>query len=129
MTARASADAAAAPQPGGQIHAREVDCWRLEPHVCRACFARVVSAPLPGGGRLYQCSSCGIEAEGHRAAVVCACGIKLRKARRSGGSAATLVDAGVRCHENRRRSIEFPALFTASFGGAQADADEPQPDP
>lgn len=95
-------------------------CWRLEPHVCRACFARVVSRKH-GDGRLYQCTNCGAEAVGTKPAVVCACGLKLRRRKGDGRSAETLVDAGVRCHENRRISPEFPSRYTASYGGAQAE--------
>ena len=32
-----------------------------------------------------------------------------------------LVDAGIRCHENRSRSPEFPAVYVASYAGAQAE--------
>lgn len=96
---------------------------RLEPHCCRSCFGRIASFPAAEGGdnRIYQCTNCGLEASGHKPGVVCACGIKLRKRKGDGRSAETLVDAGIRCHENRRVSPDFPSLFTASFGGAQAE--------
>jgi hypothetical protein len=97
------------------------DCWRLEPHVCAVCFARVASCPDgDDGDRLYRCTNCGVEAVGHRPAVVCACGLKLRRAG-ANGTTGTVQDAGIRCHENLSRSPEVPALFVASYGGAQAE--------
>lgn len=94
---------------------RKSDNWRLEPHVCRACFGRVASRELDDEGmaREYVCTNCGLSAEGARVSVICACGTKLK----SGKSAQK--DAGLRCHENRARSPEFPALYAASFNGAQ----------
>ncbi|BCP56240.1 hypothetical protein K32_48570 [Kaistia sp. 32K] len=114
-----------APGTNGQEQgsARTRDGWRLEPHCCRACFARIVSRP-DDAGRLYQCTNCGAQAAGHKPDVVCACGTKLRRHRGDGRSAAQLVDAGIRCHQNKRVSPEFPALFVASYGGAQAADDE-----
>ena len=50
-----------------------------------------------------------------------ACGIKLRKAKGDGRTSEVLVDAGIRCHENRSRSPEFPAVYVASYAGAQAE--------
>lgn len=95
---------------------------RLEPHICRACFGRIASFPAAAGdARVYQCTNCGLEAAGHKPSVVCACGMKLRKRKGDGRSAEVMVDAGIRCHENRRVSPEFPSLYTASFGGAQAE--------
>lgn len=90
--------------------------WRLEPHCCRACFGRIASRP-DGDRRLYHCTNCGAEAHGERADVLCACGTKMRV----GKHGSTYRDAGLRCHENRARSPEFPSLYTASYGGAQAD--------
>lgn len=90
--------------------------WRLEPHVCRACFGRLVSRPADDadeGQRLYHCSNCGLEAEGHKPSALCACGTKLRKGK------GQFVDAGLRCHENSAKSPEFPAEIVASYGGAQ----------
>lgn len=97
--------------------------FRLEPHVCRACFARVASFPAADGdARVYQCTNCGLEAEGHKASAVCACGIKMRKVKGNGRTAVVMVDAGIRCHENKARSPEFPSLYTASYAGAQSGA-------
>lgn len=96
---------------------------RLEPHVCRACFGRIASeiSCEETGARRYFCACCGLDAVGHKASAVCACGLKLRKARGDGRSSAVLVDAGIRCHENLARTPEFPALFVASYAGAQAE--------
>lgn len=94
--------------------------WRLEPHVCRACFGRVASRPAgdeDSDHRIYACTNCGLEAEGARASVLCACGTKIR----SGVQKGRYVDAGLRCHENRARSPEFPAQYVASHAGAQTE--------
>lgn len=127
MSVREQQDSLADGHGAAEKRARARDCskisgMRLEPHVCRVCFGRIASFPAADGdGRTYQCTNCGLEAQGHKASVVCACGIKLHKRKGDGRSAATLQDAGVRCHENRRVSPEFPALYVASFGGAQAE--------
>lgn len=93
----------------------------LESHVCRSCFGRVASEIhcKETGERRFFCTNCGLEAIGHKPSAVCSCGLKVRKARGDGRSSTVLVDAGLRCHPNRRRSPEFPSLYTASFGGAQ----------
>lgn len=106
-------------------HARETQhepdsSVRLEPHVCRICFGRIASR-RQGDGRIFECTNCGLTIPGVRPSVICACGIKIRKARGDGRSSVTLVDAGIRCHENQARSPEFPALFVASYGGAQSE--------
>ena len=89
--------------------------WRLEPHVCRSCFSRIVSRPLDEDDdkRLYHCPNCGMEAEGSRASVLCACGMKVRKGKNA------WIDAGVRCHLNQARSPEFVSVYTATHSGAQ----------
>lgn len=92
------------------------DNVRLEPHVCRSCFARISSRPVDGG-RLYQCTNCGLEAEGASPAVACACGIKLRKPKGNGRSSKAQQDAGIRCHANPSPSPEFPSLYVASYTG------------
>ena len=113
------------PPPGSdrktRARARAPEPIRLEPHVCRACFGRIASEPAADGQRRYFCACCGLEAVGHKASVVCACGIKLRKAKGDGRTSEVLVDAGIRCHENRSRSPEFPAVYVASYAGAQAE--------
>ena len=89
------------------------DECRLEPHVCRECFARLVSFPVGGGLRRYFCPNCGAEAEATSADELCCCGIKIRKPGRS-GKAAVLVDAGVRCIPNPDPTPLFPSLYVAS---------------
>lgn len=93
------------------------DGLKLEPHVCRSCFGRIVSKKTKDGLRHYFCTNCGLSADGHHPRVICACGIKLRKTKTDGRSSFVMVDAGIRCHENRHRTPEFPAEYVASFGG------------
>ena len=95
------------------------DGWRLEPHVCRSCFSRLVSKPADDDDhhRLYHCPNCGLEAEGTRASVLCACGTKIRRGKGS------FADAGLRCHANSNPTPDFPHLFVATVGGAQAVSD------
>ena len=93
------------------------DGLKLEPHVCRSCFGRIASKKNENGTKHYLCTSCGLAADGHHARVVCSCGMKLRKSKSDGCSSYTMVDAGIRCHENRHRTPEFPAEYVASFGG------------
>lgn len=83
---------------------------RLEPHVCRHCFGRLVSAPAPGGARSYVCSNCGAAARGDAPDVLCACGLKLR----NHGPGPRLVDAGLRCQPNPNPRPDFPSLFVAA---------------
>ena len=94
--------------------ARDGETWRLEPHCCRVCFARIASTKLEHGGRLYVCTNCGLEGEG-KPSSVCACGIKLRKARADGRSGEAMIDAGVRCHENPEPSPANPSRYVASY--------------
>jgi hypothetical protein len=123
MKSRISAEPA---QPGaGHTPARargtEGDSgWQLEPHCCRVCFGRIASRKVPDG-REFECTNCGARGVGNKASVICACGIKIRKYKGDGRTAAVMVDAGIRCHSNKRVSPEFPALFVASYGGAQAE--------
>lgn len=88
--------------------------WRLEPHVCKSCFARLVSSQVAGSElRLYQCTNCGAEAQHSNADALCCCGLKIRKMGRN-GKAGAMVDAGVRCIPNPEPSPLFPNLFVAS---------------
>lgn len=100
-----------------QSDTKKNDGWRLEPHICKKCFARLVSRPVADavtpGLRTYQCTNCGLEAESAKADAVCCCGIKIRKAGRN-GKAGALVDAGVRCIPNQEPTLQFPNLFVAS---------------
>jgi hypothetical protein len=112
----------AGPQPGP-------DAWRLEPHVCRACFSRLVSCatetrtladgPLLGVRR-YQCTGCGVEALGRAPDVLCSCGLKIRKATRGGRSSVVLTDAGIRCTPNPEIRADFSQLFVAQEVGPRA---------
>lgn len=93
---------------------------RLEPHVCRVCFSRLVSEPVPGaagGLRRYSCTNCDAVAPGLDASVLCCCGIKLRKSGKSGRTGLTEVDAGIRCVRNPSPTAEFPSLFVAAEVG------------
>jgi hypothetical protein len=112
----------AGPQPGP-------DAWRLEPHVCRSCFSRLVScstetrvlgAPPAGSTRLYQCTNCGLEATGAAPEVLCACGMKIRKTTRGGRSSVVLGDAGIRCMANPEIRADFASLFVAQEVGPRA---------
>lgn len=124
-----SSHSAAADKPGSiktrprEKSGNKISCQRLEPHVCRVCFGRIASEVSceETGERRFFCSCCGLEATGHKPAVVCACGIKLRKSKGDGRTSAVLVDAGIRCRENLAKSPDFPALFVASYAGAQAE--------
>lgn len=71
--------------------------WRLESHCCRVCFGRVLSRPTPSGGRVYRCADCGIEKEGSRPHVLCACGAQLNAR-----------NASIRCVANEKKTAEFP---------------------
>jgi hypothetical protein len=88
--------------------------WLLEPHVCKKCFARIVSSPTGNGERLYQCTNCGAEATGTDASVLCCCGIKIKRAGKNGTKNGSQVDAGIRCIPNPEISPLFPSLFVAS---------------
>ena len=92
---------------------QESCAWRLEPHICRVCFSRLVSQPA-AGGRRYQCTNCGQEAVGHDASVLCCCGLKIRRATHQHTSGHRLVDAGVRCALNPDPRPDFPSLFVAA---------------
>lgn len=101
-----------APEAAPVSDAAAADAWRLEPHVCRACFSRLVSRP-DAGGRRYHCTNCGLEALGAGPEVLCSCGLKIRRPLKGAGSGHTLVDAGVRCMANPAPTPEFPSLFVA----------------
>lgn len=82
---------------------------RLEAHVCRSCFGRLVSEVLPGGRLRYECSNCGLVALGSKPDVLCACGLALRHHGPNRGT----VDAGLRCMPNPEPTPEFPSLIVA----------------
>jgi ribosomal protein L37AE/L43A len=87
------------------------DTFRLENHVCRLCFSRLVSRPYAGTVRAYVCTNCGATETGITPSVLCSCGITIRKPKRSGASGITLVDAGIRCVRNENPTPEFPSIF------------------
>ncbi len=93
---------------------REV-LWRLEPHVCRTCFGRIMSRPGERvGERVFRCSNCGTEASGSDAAVLCCCGVTMRKAARNGSRhGGTQVNAGIRCITNPEPSPLLPGEIVA----------------
>lgn len=77
--------------------------WRITPHVCQRCLARVLVTESKDGKQTARCSNCGLEAEGgHKA--ICACGLKLK----SGKS------AGLKCIPNPKPSAEMPSEVVAS---------------
>lgn len=91
--------------------------WRLEDHVCKSCFGRVISRPVMDavGQRLYRCTNCGHEAQGDSVSAICCCGVKLRKQGRDGSkAAATLIDAGIRCVSNPTPNSLLPSQIVAS---------------
>lgn len=103
----------------GSSSAKKNEQWHLEDHVCRKCFGRVVSRPVTDAAncttRLYLCTNCGAEAQHDKADAICCCGIKIKRAGRSGTKASsTLVDAGVRCIPNPEISPMFPSQIVAS---------------
>ena len=72
--------------------------WRLEPHVCLACYGRIASRK-DGEGRLYRCTNCGAQGLGSVRSI-CGCGSRVNRR-----------DAGLRCRPNPHRSPENPAEF------------------
>lgn len=105
---------AQADERAAESTAKKNEAWQLEPHICKKCFGRIASRPVPGGDlREYSCTNCGLEAQSSSADALCCCGIKIRKIGRS-GKAGAMVDAGVRCIPNPEPSPMFPSLFVAS---------------
>lgn len=92
------------------------DSWRLEPHICRACFSRLVSQGTQGtqGTRRYHCTNCGLEAVAPGADALCCCGTKIRRPTKGSKSGHTLVDAQIRCIENPAPSPEMPSVIVAA---------------
>lgn len=77
--------------------------WRIEQHVCRVCFGRILSrASEREGARVYRCADCGAQIEGAAARVLCSCGTKLNAR-----------SAGIRCEPNPKKSPEFPFEIVA----------------
>lgn len=107
---RAGAGARKDPVPAAD---QTQDSWRLEPHICRSCFSRLVSQDSGDGSRRWQCTNCGIEALGAGAAVLCCCGLTIRRPTKKHTSGHHLVDAGVRCSVNPNPRPDFPSLYVA----------------
>lgn len=82
--------------------------WHQVAHCCRVCFGRVLRRPGLDGKRIYRCSNCGLEREGHDSRVICACGIRLK----------TGADAGIRCVAQTKPTSECPSLIVAEQQGA-----------
>jgi hypothetical protein len=85
--------------------------WRLTPHVCGACFGRVLrSEPGLDGRWRFRCADCGVESDlgNDRSPPLCACRIKFANR-----------NAGIRCAENPNPRPEMPAEFIAIDKGEQ----------
>jgi hypothetical protein len=114
------ADATSAPAPTPPLavpyEGSKATGFRLEPHICRVCHSRIGShAGGTDGRRVYECTNCGLSAQGHSAACMCCCGIKLRKGGRSGRPGLAEVDAGIRCIANPAPTPEFPSIYVAGY--------------
>lgn len=106
------------PPPAVPYEGDKAAGFRLEPHICRVCHSRIGShASGTDGRRVYECTNCGLSAQGHSAACMCCCGIKLRKSGRSGRPGVAEVDAGIRCIANPSLTPEFPSLYVAGYVG------------
>ena len=112
-TGRARALARDADQVAHQALDPDEDAWRLEPHICRACFSRLVSRGAGGVGRRYHCTNCGLEAVAPGADALCCCGTKIRRPTKSSKSGMTLVDAQIRCAVNPTPTPDFPSVIIA----------------
>ena len=112
-TGRARALAREADQVAHQAAGPDADAWRLEPHICRACFSRLVSRGVDGASRRYHCTNCGLEAAAESAEALCCCGTKIRRPTKGSKSGRTLVDAGIRCAANPAPTPDFPSVIIA----------------
>lgn len=77
--------------------------WKLSAHVCRACFGRILVRETFDRRKVFRCSNCGAQREGHDSRVICCCGLKVRKG----------ADMGVRCQVNEDRTPEWPGEIVA----------------
>jgi hypothetical protein len=79
--------------------------WKLEPHVCAACFGRVAGRLVNAKGeptrREFRCTVCAATWSGSVTAG-CACGMKVGNR-----------DAGIRCVRNPNPRPELLAEFIA----------------
>ncbi len=94
--------------------------WEITDHACRVCLGRVLMRRTFDGKRVYRCACCGIEREGHSAASVCCCGIKLRQGHGQ-------MDSGIRCVPNPERTPENMAQIVAVQVNAPAAEKTPRP--
>ena len=85
--------------------------WTLEPHVCRSCFARLLSRKTDAGETVIQCSNCGALSPGP-IETLCACGAIML---RDGVRGPRPVTVGLRCRPNPSPTPDFPSLFVASI--------------
>ena len=76
--------------------------WRIEPHVCRFCFGRVVSTALKPDGRHFRCTNCGAAGTSANSRAICACGMRLGER-----------DAGIRCVVNVMPTPDNPSEIVA----------------
>lgn len=79
------------------------ETWRLEDHLCSACFGRLLSRKPEGAPRIYRCGTCGAESTatsrqgGKLHPAICACSTRY-------GSQ----DGGLRCVVNAERGPLLP---------------------
>ena len=76
--------------------------WIITDHVCAACFGRILVTYDEDDKKTFRCSNCSVESVGRSAAVICACGTKIRGR-----------DAGIRCVKNSAKSPEWPSDIVA----------------
>lgn len=79
--------------------------WKVEPHICAACFGRVLAKTVEGGAREFRCSNCDATWTG-QAKDGCCCGMKVGNR-----------DAGIRCVENPSRPPELLSQIIAKEVG------------
>ena len=111
--ARAPAREAVPAQESCNPDAETQESWRLEPHICRACFSRLVSQGADGAMRRYHCTNCGLEAVAPGADALCCCGTKIRRPTKGAKSGLALVDAQIRCAVNPTPTPDFPSVIIA----------------
>ena len=115
--ARAPAREAAPAQESSNSDAETQESWRLEPHICRACFSRLVSQGADGAMRRYHCTNCGLEAVAPGADALCCCGTKIRRPTKGAKSGHTLISAGLKCVVNPDPTPDFPSVIIAMEAG------------
>ena len=86
--------------------ARQGEVWRIEPHVCAACFGRIASSQPGEAERVYRCTNCGSSGAA-MAKSICCCGMKYGAR-----------DAGVRCIPNPDRRPEMMNEIVVREGAA-----------